>query len=653
MKIKRVELNPTDSFKNPTEDIKNLHVSNFLIRRQEILKFDTSDTSFEMMRKLIQDYSTREFLIAALGDLDAITKVVGKAHFAKEQIIIGSTNCSVESTYRAVLSVFKDAKGEHAALLSALLVNVSRLYGNLISGGDWVYMSQVKNLKKQDGVTSVIVENLALKAIAAIPKRGRELSGRIPISLWAQNIIEMYRGFISELMHLNAFVNDMHSFLARLRTYLLDTHMSTYGDQAQIFLTNDNFTYLSQNYTLIKMALENERVASHPTVWNLEDARIAEAIRGIDSSYGLDLVTKSELVKMFDMTRFDNVKGGAGQIFVFPSFPKAQEMRVYRELKSGGLRIFYGDSRLSSLTVPFSKVDDMVGSAIKSMTSLVCDLQSETEIPGVVKIDEHWGDQDLYEYLAVSLADGVAINKGSSNDIRFIINPERVVRTGIYIERVVNEGMTDNVDVVLALCAQDVHSTYTESGFDVMLESEKTKYMEIPEHTLTYLTKGELRANLSYKINKTQQKVQIEINPLQHLYGIEKGNYVITGFKSYELKIQFISAVIDFLDQYISDRVDDKDGDKIRLLDHRLQDLAYKLYSTNPATNALVLSSLWKVAKDRNLATDSVYNDALIGLSIREISMSLFLKLFGVELHKTLETILRRNAFAFSDLGKI
>lgn len=638
MKFAKIEL---DSKNVVTSNVTfPLDVSTCIISVPKIKYLRSNGDNFDLLKDSLKSDKVRNFLVDRLSNMNMISDILQAGHHNTNMVFIGATSASFDSYHEAILELYPNEDAASVMTLAVLLCDFMKQYGVIMDSPDWVMTKKLDISNKDDDILDCIIGGMVSKALATIPKRGRELSGRVPLAVCSQNILESFRGFVSELLTILAFTNDLNSLLARLRSYVLRESTDLYGDKARLFLEDHNFKTLAQNYTLVKKSLSHSGVASDATLWALEDARIVESLSKLEDQSSIEICSLNSLVKRLNILPITSIEGENSSVIIYPKLPNTVEHRYYRSLNSGQLTVFFGDTRLASLSTPLNKLEQISATSVSAMAVAISDKQTVDSKPTVYRLLGDWFDPDIYEYVAAYFSDQVYVDTQS---LQFLYSLDiSSVRTNRNIvARILSNGLTDCMDAVLLLKGVNVTATEdVNKSFYGVLENERYKYLFTDSSVYSVVDRDEKFFEFSYTKNKQPTKLRVDVDVFRQMFMITKGNYVATGLKPVAIHNALINACFEIISS-LCDVANES---------YRWVDTYRSLLSIDNGMSKLAYQQLWRLAKDSKLDSHSLYTDIKFRLSVNEGTLRMLYDIFGMKLHDSFDKVLSKNIFAFTDL---
>lgn len=653
MNFKRYAISGTET-KSVEVGLKPLLVNSFIVKYKQLSTSTFSEIDDRYIQRLLRKNDDREAIISLLSDHTQLMKVLVSAHHNKDLIFAGASNTSSSFILAAVQKELPHISNNAALFITVVLSRFAAAQGNLISGAEWTIIQEI-DIEKENFYDDLITEHLFRRAIAGFPTKFIQLEGRVPMAEWAQCIVEAFRPFVSELLRLNNYSNDLISFYARLRSYIKDSTTVDFGNKAQLFLENDDFKFLSQNYTLIKEALGKTGSASDPTLWNLEDARIRELLTDLNGLYGVAVKSASEVAKSVTVKRHLSLNGRTVNVVVEPNFLQKVEPKFFRALSSDRMTIFYSENRIASAFSLLGELNDITSEFNVAMQSEITELQNESGDPGVILLEGTDADDDLFEYLAVATAPRLYINREHYNTFYYGVDFDTKMHSGLPISVVARQGVTKDYKTALLVNAPEVNATELTVQSNVIEPiPEKRKYISsfLPFGTISM---GEKDVTLRVPAEvKGEKKISVVVDVMRDLFGMTKGKYMFTGSREIKRQLDYISAVINFMESFMKDMKTEQNlaGTERELVNFRLINGMRKLLSKKTSVLDAIVNGVWKHVKDDSAKSTALYNDLLFGLDARLAAVALVLSFMNYDLPARLKQTVVGNVYMFADLAK-
>lgn len=628
MKIKKFVI--SDDTDLSSSSLSPLMLSSCLVRVPKVNYLSSGNNNLELISKCIISDEGRSTLLDVLSSPNIVGNILKGAHNTP-LIFIGATSASFETYHSSILSNVKGISAVSAAALAMLLVDFQKSYGVIMSSSDWVMIDTVKGKVTKDDIVTVLVAEVTAKALAALPKRGRELSGRVPFHIVAQNIVESFRTFVSELTIVGSLERGLMSTLARIRAYVTKEDGNLYGDKNQLFIHSDVFLKLAQNATLVELALASNGVASDAQLWSIEDIRLANALENHTDSNGIVLCSLNNVSKMVNSTVILDSIGVPSTVLLYPKIPEIRDRRIYRVLNSGQVSLYFKDSRFDFFFNPLNNMSKALQSAISAYKVVLADHADVNDdvTVRVLEDEENSFDADIYRYHAMNLCKGIFIDK-STNELAYSFELSSPAIAQKIPATLLNTGMTKNPMVVLGLASKDISATESASKiFDGIIEAEKSRYLSVSDEVYSSLERKP--QTVSFKaFGNLKTPANIEIDIFREIFSVTKGYYTVTGLNSVKWSYNFYCELLKGI--FV------EDGNKSTF---RAVEPIRDILSLETTLNDVIYQTLWRFARDHKLDTSSIYNDIRIRLAIKEAAIKAFFNMMGFDQLPNIELVLK------------
>lgn len=628
MKIKKYYV--SDNTDLSSSALSPIALSSCLVRVPKINYLSSGNNNLELVAKCIISDDGRATLVDFFSSPNQVANTLKVAH-SSDLIYMGATSASFETYHAAVLSTVKGVSAVAAATISMLLVDFHRSYDIVMSSSEWAMLDSVKGSVLKEDIVAVLVAEVTAKALAALPKRGRDLAGRVPVHIMAQNVVECFRSFVSELTIVNSLERGLMSTLARVKAYITKEDGNLYGDKNQLFVHSEAFLKLAQNATLVELALGTQGVASDAQLWMIEDQRLVNALDNHTDANGIRLCSLNSISKMINSTVIYDSIGVPSSVLLFPKVPDIRDRRVYRVLSSGQVSLYFKDNRFDFFFSPLNNISKALQSAIASYKVVLSDHADVTEEVSVRYLEDEKGSFDpaIYKYHAMNLATGLFIDK-STNELSYSFELSSPAVAQKIPATLLNTGMTKEFMTVIALASKDISATDTPSKlYDGVLEAEKCRYLSVSEDVYSTLERHPQTINFKAFSSKSTP-ANIEVDIFKEVFSITKGYYAVTGLNSVRWSYDFFCELLKGI------FAEDADKGTFRAVEP-IRDIL-NLEST---LNDVVYASLWKFARDHKLDTSSIYNDIRVRLSIKEAATKAFINMLGFEPMPSVDKVIK------------
>lgn len=597
-------------------------VGQCLVRVPRVAYTGSATNNTELIKRAIIDSDARGTLIDVLSNTSTIEKIVAGAHGGSALVFIGATSSTFETYYSSVSSKLKGIPAVAGMAIATLLVDFMSQYGVVMASSEWSSILKRQGSITEDDLLELIVSDAATKAIAAIPKRGRTLSGRIPFSVFAQNIAEAFRAFVCELMIITNSQRGLISTLARIRDYVLREDDGIYGDKKVLFTESSTFKTLIQNVTVVELALKSVGTSSDPEMWAIEDQRLLSAIEHKSPDTAIETLSLNEVAKMVNSTLISDVYQNTASVILYPKAPEIRERRVYRELKTDKLAVYTKDQRFDYF---FSNLDKTYLATESALSALKVAVAEKTDIEDTLSVywlhdEDNSFDENIYRYYAMSVCRGVYVDVTTrtlffSFDINSSKQSQRIPVT------ILNSGMSNNWYTVVSAAGKDIVASKPASYLtDAIIEAEKKRYIDIDETLVSKIDRSIQHVSLKYSQRKNASKaVTLDIDMFRELFAITKGTYIVTGLESVRWSFKLMAAAIE---QVLAITGAPES--------YRLVETVKHLLSIESIVSDLIYQNLWREARNAQLDTSDIYNDIRLRLSIKESAYATYANSLGL-----------------------